>query len=180
MPGKVQSDLVIGCPAIPRLHPDYYAVRVANTILGVFGMMGRLGEQVREEQGLAYYCYSSQDAERFAGVWLAEAGVNPDNVSQTIDSILAEFDRLGSEFVSAEELADSQAYMTGVLPLALETNGGVAARLLDIEWYGLGLDYLRRYKELIYSVTPADIQRVASQYLRKDNYALVVAGPPLE
>jgi zinc protease len=179
MPGKVQSDLIIGCPAVPRLHPDYEAVRVANTILGVFGMMGRLGEQVREEQGLAYYCYSSHDAELAAGVWLAEAGINPENVAQATDSILAEFDRLGSEFVSAEELADSQAYMTGVLPLALETNAGVAVRLLDMEWYGLGLDYLQRYKDLIYSVTAADVQRVASQYLRKDDYTLVVAGPSL-
>jgi zinc protease len=161
MPGKVQSDIVMGCPAIPRVHPDYYAVRVANTILGVFGMMGRLGEQVREEQGLAYYCYSSHDAELAAGIWLAEAGVNPANVAQATASILAEFERLGSELVNDEELSDSQAYMTGVLPLALETNGGVAARLLDMEWYGLGLDYLRRYKDLIYSVTPADVQRVA-------------------
>jgi zinc protease len=178
MPGKVQADIVVGCPAPPRKHPDYFAVRVANTILGVFGMMGRLGEQVREEQGLAYYCYSSHDAERFAGVWLAEAGVNPTDVPQAVDSILAEFDRLGSEAVSAEELADSQAYMTGVLPLALETNSGVASRLLDMEWNDLGLDYLQRYKGLVEGVSAADVQRVAHTYLRSDNYTLVVAGPP--
>lgn len=177
MPGKVQADIVLGCPAIPRNHPDYYAVRVANTILGVFGMMGRLGQVVREEQGLAYYCYSSHDAELHAGVWLAEAGVNPEDAPRAIDSILAEFERLGTEPVSDEELADSQAYMTGVLPLSLETNGGVAARLLDMEWHGLGLDYLQRYRDLIFSVTPADVQRVAQQYLRTDNYTLVVAGP---
>lgn len=178
MPGKVQADIVVGCPAPPRNHPDYFAVRVANTILGVFGMMGRLGEQVREEQGLAYYCYSSHDAERYAGVWLAEAGVNPADVPQAVDSILAEFDRLGSEVVSEEELADSQAYMTGVLPLALETNSGVASRLLDMEWNNLGLDYLQRYRGLIESVSAADVQRVAQTYLRSDNYTLVVAGPP--
>jgi zinc protease len=180
MPGKVQSDIVIGCPAIPRRHPDYFAVRVANTILGVFGMMGRLGERVREEQGLAYYCYSSHDAEQQAGVWIADAGVNPNHVQQAIVSIRAEFERLGSERVSEEELSDSQAYMTGVLPLALETNGGVASRLLDIEWNNLGLDYLQRYKALIYGVSAADVQRVAHQYLRPDNYTVVVAGPPSE
>jgi zinc protease len=177
MPGKVQADITLGCPAIPRNHPDYYAVRVANTILGVFGMMGRLGERVREEQGLAYYCYSSHDAELYSGVWLAEAGVNPAHVTQAVDSILTEFVRLGSELVSDEELSDSQAYMTGVLPLMLETNAGVASRLLDLEWHGLGLDYLRRYKSLIEGVTAADVQRVAHTYLRPDNYTLVVAGP---
>lgn len=177
MADKVQSDIVIGCPAISRHHPDYYAIRVANTILGRFGMMGRLGEKVREEQGLAYYCSSTHDAELFAGVWLAEAGVNPANVAQAVASILTEFDRLGSELVSDQELADSQAYLTGVLPLTLETNGGVATTLLNMEWYGLGLDYLLRYNDLMYGVTAADVQRVARQYLRRDNYTLVVAGP---
>lgn len=177
MPGKVQADIVLGCPAIPRNHPDYYAVRVANTVLGVFGMMGRLGQVVREEQGLAYYCYSSHDAELHAGVWVAEAGVNPEDTAQAIDSILAQFDRLANEPVPDDELADSQAYMTGVLPLALETNGGVAARLLDMEWYGLGLDYLQRYRDLINRVTPADVQRVAQSYLDTEHYTLVVAGP---
>lgn len=177
MSGKVQSDVVIGCPAISRHHPDYYAVRVANTILGRFGMMGRLGERVREEQGLAYYCSSTHDAELCAGVWLAEAGVNPANVTQAVESILTEFERLGSELVSEQELTDSQAYLTGVLPLTLETNGGVATTLLNMEWYRLGLDYLLRYNDLMYGVTAAEVQRVARQYLRRDNYTLVVAGP---
>ncbi|MFN8491033.1 MAG: pitrilysin family protein [Caldilineaceae bacterium] len=177
IPGKVQSDIMIGCLAVARQDPDYYAVRVANTVLGQFGMMGRLGEQVREQQGLAYYCGSSLDAEFASGAWYASAGVNPENVEQAVDSILAEFARLGDELVSAEELADSQAYMTGVLPLTLETNEGVASTLINMERYGLGLDYLQRYNQLIYGITPADVQRVARRYLRPDHYTLVVAGP---
>lgn len=176
--GKVQSDIVIGAPAVARHDPDFFAVRVANTILGQFGMMGRLGERVREEQGLAYYSYSSADTELHGGVWLAQAGVNPANVQQAIDSILTEFVRLGEEPVPAEELADSQAYLTGILPLTLETNAGVASTLLNMEWYKLGLDYLTRYNQLIYSVTPADVQRVAARYLHPDRCTIVVAGPP--
>ncbi len=97
LPGKYQSDIVIGCPAVARSHPDYYAVRVANTVLGRFGMMGRLGEKIREEQGLAYYAFSSQDANLAAGVWLASAGVSPENVDVAVESILSEFARLGEE-----------------------------------------------------------------------------------
>jgi zinc protease len=178
LPGKYQSDIVIGCPAVARSHPDYYAVRVANTVLGRFGMMGRLGEKIREEQGLAYYAFSSQDANLAAGVWLAAAGVNPENVDVAVESILSEFARLGEEPPSEEELSDSQAFMTGVLPLTLETNEGVANTLLNMEWYGLGLDYIERYNDLIYGVSPADVQRVAAAYLRSDRYAAVVAGPP--
>jgi len=177
IPGKVQSDLIVGSLAIPRHHPDFYAVRVANNILGQFGMMGRLGEQVREQQGLAYYSYSSVDVDLYNGVWLAQAGTNPTNVEQARNSILTEFARMATEPVTAEELADSQAYMTGVLPLTLETNSGVASTLLNIEWFGLGLDYLERYNSFIYGVTAADVQRVAAQYLRPEQCTVVVAGP---
>jgi zinc protease len=139
--------------------------------------MGRLGESVREKQGLAYTCFSTQDAELIAGTWFAGAGVNPADVEQAIAAILHEFERLGDEPVPADELRDSQDYMTGVVPLALETNAGVATTLLNMEWFGLGLDYLQRYSELIYAVTVEDVQRVARQYLRPDRSVLVVAGP---
>ena len=50
--------------------------------------------------------------------------------------------------------------------------------LLNIEWYKLGLDYLTQYNELIYSVTPADLQRVAAHYLNPARCTIVVSGPP--
>lgn len=180
MPGKIQSDIFLGCRAVPRHHPDNFPVRVANTILGNFGMMGRLGDSVREEQGLAYYVYSSQEGGPLSGLWYAAAGVNPDNVEQAIDSILHEFDRLAAEPVADEELADTQAYLTGIIPLQLETNDGVSSTLLNMEWNNLGLDYLQRYNDLIYSVSVEDVQRVAHKYLRPDAYALSVAGPTTE
>jgi zinc protease len=180
LPGKVQSDIVIGAMAVARHHPDFDAIRVANTILGRFGMMGRLGENIRERQGLAYYAYSSQDAGPLTGTWLASAGVNPANVQVAVDSIINEFSRLGTEPVSEEELDDSQAYLTGVLPLTLATNEGVAATLLNMEWYRLGLDYLLHYRDNIYKITSSDVQRVAARYLNSGNYSLVIAGPNLD
>ena len=177
MPGKVQTAVVVGCLAIARTHPDYYAVQVANNILGQFGMMGRLGENVRERQGLAYYCSSALDADIGIGPWVAFAGVNPQNVDQAVDSILHEFERIGREPVSDEELSDSIANMTGTLPLRLETNDGVASILLNMEWFGLGLDYLQTYPQRIRAITKEDVQRVAAAYLRTDSYTLVTAGP---
>ena len=128
--------------------------------------------------GLAYYVYSTQEAGSHTGVWYAAAGVNPAHVEQAIAAIRDEFDRLCDEPVDDEELADTQAYLTGVLPLTLETNDGVASTLLNMEWHNLGLDYLQQYNDLVYAITPADVQAVAQRYLRPDAHALVVAGPP--
>ena len=87
--GKTQSDIVLGWPGLTRDDPDYMPARLANTILGVFGMMGRLGDSVRDEQGLAYYVYSRLEAGLGAGPWTAIAGVNPANVERAIDGILS-------------------------------------------------------------------------------------------
>jgi zinc protease len=177
MPGKTQTDLVIGTPALSRSDPDFQAAVLANTVLGVFGMMGRLGERVREQQGLAYYAYSSLEADKGPGPWAAVAGVDPANVERAIASIEDEISRMATELAPEEELDDSKAYMTGSLPLSLETNDGVASVLLDMEWYGLGLDYLQRYPGLVRAVTADQVRDIIARYFRPQAYALGVAGP---
>ena len=175
---KVQSKIVCWARWQCRAPtPTLMRFAFANTVLGVFGMMGRMGEVVREQQGLAYYAYSSQDAEMETGAWTAGAGVNPEDIEQALESMLSEIARLRDEPVAPEELRDSQDYLTGVLPLSLETNEGVASTLLSMEWYGLGLDYLQRYDGIIRSITVEDVQRVAKQYLAPEFIAVVTAGP---
>jgi zinc protease len=177
VPGKTQADIVIGWPGLARADPDFVRAHLANTVLGVFGMMGRLGDNIREEQGLAYYVYSELEAGLGQGSWSAIAGVSPENVERTVESICLEVRRLREEPVPAEELADSQQYLTGSMPLRLETNEGVARSLLDMERYGLGLDYLQRFPGLVNSVSVGDVREVAHKYLNPDVYALAVAGP---
>ena len=177
MPEKSQSDIIMGWPAMPRLAPDFDQARLANTVLGVFGMMGRLGTNVRERQGMAYYAYSQLAAGRQNGMWLAVAGVNPANVDRAIGAMLEEVQRLADERVPEDELADCKRYLTGSLPLQLETNDGVASILVDIEWQGLGLDYVERYTGIINALTADDVQQAAQKYLATGKYVLAVAGP---
>ncbi len=177
LPDKMQADLVLGRVALDRKHPDYFPAAVANTVLGRFGMMGRLGERVREQQGLAYYVYSSLEANSAPSPWIAIAGVNPANVDLAVASILEEIERLRTEPVPDEELTDSQAFIVGSMPLRLETNAAMARSLLDMAWYDLGWDYLQRLGERVRAVTPDDVLRVARKYLSTEAYALAIAGP---
>ena len=177
MPGKSQSDIIVGWPGMRRLDPDFDGARLANTVLGVFGMMGRLGDKVREEQGMAYYAYSRLSANRDPGTWAAIAGVAPGNVDRALQAMLNEVERLRDEPVSEPELQDCKRYLTGSLPIQLETNDGVATVLVDIEWHGLGLDYVQRYRGIIDSITPEDVQAAAQKYLNPAVYTLAIAGP---
>jgi zinc protease len=178
--GKTQADVMLGWLGMTRTDPDYMKASLANNILGVFGMMGRLGDDLRDRQGLAYYVYSRLEAGLGAGPWAAVAGVNPANIQRTIDGIRGEVRRLRQEPASADDLANSQLFLTGSLPLRLETNEGVAGTLLDMERYGLGLDYLQRYAGLVNAVTIQDVQEMSLKYLDPDVYVLAVAGPTPE
>lgn len=178
IPDKTQSNIVLGYPGPARTDPDFLDSRVCNTILGVFGLMGRLGEKVRDEQGLAYSSYSRLSGGPGPGPWRVMAGVDPGNVERAVGSIRAEIRRMCDELVDEDELSDSQAFLTGSMPLRLETNEGVARTILSMERYELGLDYLQRYKGLIDAITPERVRRAARQWLDPDAYALAVAGPP--
>ncbi|MDY6875724.1 MAG: pitrilysin family protein [Chloroflexota bacterium] len=178
IPGKTQSDVVLGYPGPSRAAPDFLDATVCNTILGVFGLMGRLGEKVRDEQGLAYYSYSHVYGGPGPGPWRVSAGVNPANVERAIVSIRAEIRRICEEPVDEKELNDNKAFITGSLPLRLETNAGVAQAILNMEHYSLGLDYLRRYADLINEVSAERVQGVAQRWLDPDAFAIAIAGPP--
>ncbi len=174
---KSQADIIIGSNGPRRKDPEYMAASLGNSILGQFGMMGRVGESVREKAGLAYYVYSSLSAGVGPGAWSVNAGVNPANVKKASDLIIKELKRFVKEAVTEEELADSQANFIGRLPLAFESNGGVAGSLVNIERYDFGLDYYRRYPDLVRTVTAADVLEAARKYLDPERLAVATAGP---
>jgi len=175
--GKSQADIVIGTNGPRRKDDDYMAATLGNSVLGQFGMMGRIGESVREKSGMAYYAYSNISAGVGPGSWTISAGVNPANVDKVTELIIKELKRLIRGGVTRVELADSQANFIGRLPLSLESNGGVASALLNIERYDLGLDYYRRYPDLVKAVTAADVLEVARKYIDPDRLVIATAGP---
>jgi zinc protease len=175
--GKSQSDIIMGVVGPRRKDKDYYAASLGNSVLGQFGMMGRIGEVVREKSGLAYYASSNLSAGVGPGSWEVSAGVNPKNVKKAIDLITKELKRFVKGGVTKEELADSQANYIGRLPLSFESNGGVAASLINIERHGLGLDYYQRYEGIIRSVTRDDVLNVARKYIDPDALVIATSGP---
>ncbi len=177
--GKSQTDLVMGTLGPQRRSTDYLAASLGNNILGQFGMMGRIGDVVREQAGLAYYASTSLNTWIASGSWEVSAGVNPANLQRAIDLIQVELRRYVAEPVTAEELSDSQANYIGRLPLSLESNHGVANALLNLERFQLGLDYYLRYPDLVRATTPEMILNVSRKYLDTENLIIVSSGPEL-
>jgi zinc protease len=176
IPGKSQADIVLGAAGPVRNSPDYLPALLGNSVLGQFGMMGRIGDAVREKAGLAYYASSNLSGGVGPGPWYASAGVDPTHVDKAVELIQSEITRFITEPVSLDELSDSQAQFIGRMPLALESNAGVAGALLNLERYALGLDYYRHYPDLVRAVNPEGILEVARRYLHPDHLGIAIAG----
>lgn len=176
MMNKAQADIAYGFVGPSRLTPDYYAWWVMNNVFGQYGLGGRLGDSIRERQGMAYYVFSAMDASIGPGPLVIRAGVSGNNVDRTLASIDRETALIASEGITERELSDAKEYLIGSLPRLLETNAGIATFLQTSEHFGLGLDHDQRLPELLAAVTRADVHRAARR-LSPDRAAYVVAGP---
>jgi zinc protease len=178
MVGKTQADIAIGLPTLDRASPDYYALSFANHILGRMYFMGRFGEKVRDEQGLAYYAYSELHGGFGRGAWQVRAGVNPRNLDKALGSIDTELKRFLADGPTPEEQADGVSSLLGSLPRQLETNEGAAAVMGEIELYDLGLDYLERFPDIVRSLSREQVTETARRWIDAERLVTSIAGPP--
>jgi zinc protease len=174
---KAQADIAYGFTTIVRSDPSYYAYTLMNNALGQYGIGGRLGDNIRESQGMAYYVFSSFDANIVEGPLFVRAGVNPSNVDRAVAAIDTEISRLAKEGLTREELADCKLYLIGSIPRLLETNQAIATFLQTAEFFGLGLDHDLRLPSLLESVTLEQANDAARRTLDPARAAVVIAGP---
>jgi zinc protease len=177
MMNKAQADIAYGFTAITRNDPAYYAYWLMNHIMGQYSMGGRLGDSIRERQGMAYYVYSSLDANLVPGPLMVRAGVSAANVARAVASIDAELTSLATDGPTEHELQESKQYLIGSLPRTLETNAAIAAFLQTAEFFGLGLDYDVRVPGLLQAVTRDEVHEAARRSVNPERAAVVVAGP---
>jgi zinc protease len=148
-----------------------------NNILGQFGLGGRLGENIRERQGMAYYAFSAFDPSLGPGPLIIRAGVDPRNVDRGVAAIDAEVSSLGDKGPTDREMAETRQYLIGSIPRMIETNPDIAGFLQSAEFFGLGLDHDRRLPEYIEAVTIDQVRAAAAAVLHPERAALAIAGP---
>jgi zinc protease len=151
-----------------------------NNILGEFGLGGRLADNIRERQGMAYYAFSTLESGTGEGPLMIRAGVDPLNVERALTAIDHEVTMLAAEGPTARELEESRAYLVGSIPRQLETNQSIAAFLQTAEEFGLGLDFDQRLPAILGAVTMDEVRAAAAEALDPDKAAVAIAGPSTE
>jgi zinc protease len=173
-PGAAQSQIEIGWVGVARSTPDYFALRVLNTILGET-FTSRLNTNLREEHGYAYGAGSTFDMRQAAGPFYAAAGVQTDKTSEALKEFFNELTRIHQP-VGPDELEKAKSFLALQLPRIFETTRRVAGAFSQIFVYSLPADYYETYGQHVAAVTATDVKRVADRYIQPDKFAVVIVG----
>ena len=174
-PGSVQTQILAGCHAITRKHPDWIRLGLTNSLYGG-AFNSRLVMNIREDKGYTYSPRSGVTPLRRHGHFSVSAAVRNDVVAASLTEIFYELDKLRSLPVPEGELADAKNYLTGVFSMGLATQEGLLSQYSTTELNELPDDYLETYRGKVAALTSADLQAAARKYLDSANMQIVMVG----
>jgi zinc protease len=176
-PDLTQSEIRIGHLGLPRSHPDYYPLRLVNYILGEGGFSSRLMTRIRSDLGCTYGIRSTFHFRRAPGPFVISTFTPAAHTALVVKEIKAVVQEIIQGGVTAQELAEAQSYYVGHFPLGLETPRGIGGRVVSMDLYDLGRDYLHRYRERIQEVTLDAAREAARKHLQPEALVVLVVGP---
>jgi zinc protease len=174
-PDLTQSNILLGHLGGEFNSPDYPALSVLNGVLNGFG--GRLFNNVRSRQGLAYSVYGFWSPNYdYPGTFTAGGQTRTQTTVPFIESVLAEIERLRTSPISEAELALAKESILNSFVFNFENPSQTLARLMRYEYFGYPADFIFEYQKAVKATTIEDVQRVAQQYLHPDRIVVLVVG----
>jgi predicted Zn-dependent peptidase len=174
-PGSVQTVIQLGTLGIERTSPDYFAVLMADRVLGG-GPSGRLFMNLREDKGYTYGAYSNFGGSKFKGTWISSSEVRTDVTEGAMKEFMYELNRMRNEPVTAEELDNAKRAIIGNFALSLEQPQALLQNIITQKLYNLPADYWDTYAQKVSAITTADVQRAAKQYIDLGHLQVVAVG----
>ncbi len=174
-PGSVQTVIQLGTLGIERTSPDYFAVLLADRVLGG-GPSGRLFMNLREDKGYTYGAYSNFGGSKFKGTWISSSEVRTDVTEGAMKEFMYELKRMRDEPVTAEELDNAKRAIIGNFALSLEQPQALLQNIITQKLYNLPADYWDTYPQKVSAITTADVQRAAKQYIDLGHLQVVAVG----
>jgi len=172
-----QANIVLGQIGVARSNPDYFPILLMNYVLGGGGFNSRLMQTIRTKGGLAYSVSSHFEGNKLPGPFQVALQTKVESAAEAIKLVREEIVKLHRDGATTAELDAAKDYLTGSFPLRLDSTGKLAGFLGQIEYFGLGDDYIERYAERVRAVTLEDVRKAAQKYLQPEALVQVVVAP---
>ncbi len=174
-PDAVQTEIRVANLGIPRSSPDYFALVVANQVLGG-PAANRLFDVLRTQHGLVYGASSDLDCYSSLGAWVAKTSTRSSDTIKATQMVLSQIARLRDRPVNQWELRNARDYLVGHEALQFDSANKLANQALEMMLYHLPPDYWTQFPKEIRSLTAADVLAVTRKYLNPDNDVIVLVG----
>lgn len=173
-----QTVLLFAGQGIDRSDKDFYVAYVLNHLLGGGTLTSKLGNEIRENRGLAYYAYSQLQTMDHGALLTGGFGTRNEQAAQALQVMMDTLRATQNGEITEAEVAEAKSYITGAFPLSLSSNDGIASLLLVMQRFNLGKDYLTRRNDLMNAVTREDIIRVAKALIHPQQLTIIGVGDP--
>lgn len=160
---------------------DYPALEVMASVLGGSPFTSRLGAAIRVKRGYAYEIGAAWAASYdHPGIFLIVAGTKSENTVDAIKTIQSEVEKFRSAQPTAEELKSAKDKILNPFVFNFDSPSKTLSRMVTYEYYGYPKDFIFQYRKAVEAVTAADVQRVAKQYLKPEEFSYVLVGNPAD
>jgi zinc protease len=175
-PDASQAQIRLGAMAMPRNEPSLLPAQVANTVLGG-GFSSKLVDELRIKRSLTYGASSAFVARLTGGDFRISTFSKTPTAVEALALALDVMDRFRREPIDLKAFTKAKSYLEGQFPLRLEPPESLAARLAEIEFFGLPQDDLATYEARVAAVTPAMASHAAQRWMPESNaVAIVIVG----
>ena len=175
-PGAPQSVIRAVQSLVPRSHPDYFPLLLANYSFGG-QFSARLNQNLRQDKGYSYGYMSTIQWQRHASMLAAGGSVQSNATGESVHETIKEFREVSGERpITAEELANAKDGLLRAYPASFERPASVLGQLVAIEQFDLPDDYFRTVRPSIEAVTLDDIHRVSATHIRPGTLQIMVVG----
>jgi len=175
-PDATQTFFWIGNVGVARDDPGRVALDLANTAFGG-RFTSMLNTELRIKTGLSYGARSRLTQYREPGTVAITSYTKTESTEEALDRAIQVLKDLEQSGLSDETLDSVKAYVFGLFPLDLETSNDLAARLTEIEFYGLDDSDVNDYGEQIMSATAEQVKTVIERvYPAPDHLTFVLIG----
>ncbi len=176
---RVQDKVVMAQTlGLNRAHPDFYALRLGNGVLGGAFYATRLYRDLRANEGLVYYVSSDFEVNQSRAVYSVEFACDPKNVARARAIVTRNLKDMGTRQVSPDELRQAKAMLLRAIPLSESSVDTIALGFIRRVELDLPLDEPTRAAGRYVKLSAEQIRKAFARWVRPNALSEVVQGPP--
>jgi zinc protease len=178
-PDKANAVFVAGLPfAMTEADADYAAMRLGNFILGGGTLSSRLGNRIRQKEGLSYGVTSSVAvAQRDpAASFTVNASTNPENIDKVEKAFKEELALFLKEGPSLEEVGDAQKAYIEAQKVGRTSDAAIAGQIISNLQLGRTFAYSSEVEKKIAALSPEDIRKAFQKHIDPNKLTIIRAG----